>query len=147
MTLIANATGMLLGASILISTSVTSRAYLIFPTMAPSRGPQPLARTLHQTLKAHKGTVNVATYAKGTAKYLLSGGQDRIVRLWNPSVGTEIKTYSGHGYEVLSIAVWVPNLIIQSGVTIDASLVPSAVRTIIVNSRLREETELSSCGM
>ena len=116
-------------------------------TMAPSRGPQPLARTLHQTLKAHKGTVNVATYAKGTAKYLVSGGQDRIVRLWNPSVGTEIKAYSGHGYEVLSIAVWVPNLIIQPGVTIDASLVPSAVRTIIVNSRLREETELSSCGM
>lgn len=75
------------------------------PTMAPSRGPQPLARTLHQTLKAHKGVVNVATYAKGTAKYLLSGGQDRIIRLWNPSVGTEIKTYSGHGYEVLSITV------------------------------------------
>jgi len=78
---------------------------LTFPTMAPSRGPQPLARTLHQTLKAHKGTVNVATYAKGTAKYLLSGGQDRVIRLWNPSVGTEIKAYSGHGYEVLSIAV------------------------------------------
>ena len=78
-----------------------------FPTMGPSRGPQPLARTLHQTLKAHKGTVNVATYAKGTAKYLLSGGQDRTIRLWNPSIGTEIKTYSGHGYEVLSVAVWV----------------------------------------
>lgn len=76
-----------------------------FPTMAPSRGPQPLARTLHQTLKAHKGIVNVATYAKGTAKYLLSGGQDRTIRLWNPSVGTEIKAYSGHGYEVLSITV------------------------------------------
>ncbi|KAF9644042.1 nuclear mRNA splicing protein [Thelephora ganbajun] len=73
--------------------------------MAPSRGPQPLARTLHQTLKAHKGTVNVATYAKGTAKYLLSGGQDRTIRLWNPSVGTEIKAYSGHGYEVLSITI------------------------------------------
>ena len=75
--------------------------------MAPSRGPQPLARTLSQTLKAHKGIVHVATYAKGTAKYLLSGGQDRIIRLWNPNVGTEIKVYSGHGYEVLSITVWV----------------------------------------
>ena len=76
-----------------------------FPTMAPSRGPQPLPRTLHQALKAHKGTVNVATYAKGTAKYVLSGGQDRTIRLWNPSAGTEIKAYSGHGYEVLSITM------------------------------------------
>lgn len=73
--------------------------------MAPSRGPQPLPRTLHQTLSAHKGTVNVATYAKGTAKYILSGGQDRTIRLWNPNLGTEIKAYSGHGYEVLSITV------------------------------------------
>jgi len=87
--------------------------------MAPSRGPQPLARTLHQTLKAHKGTVNVATYAKGTAKYLLSGGQDRTIRLWNPSVGTEIKAYSGHGYEVLSITVHVSNFIIGIAVTTD----------------------------
>lgn len=76
-----------------------------FPTMAPSRGPKPLARELKQTLKAHKGTVNVATYAKGTAKYLLSGGQDRTIRLWNPGLGTQIKAFSGHGYEVLSITV------------------------------------------
>ena len=98
-------------ASALIRTGVASSVF--FPTMAPSRGPQPLARTLHQTLKAHKGTVNVATYAKGTAKYLLSGGQDRTVRLWNPSVGTEIKTYSGHGYEVLSITVYVSQSIVN----------------------------------
>lgn len=73
--------------------------------MAPSRGPPPLPRTLHQTLAAHKGTVNVATYAKGSAKYVLSGGQDRTIRLWNPALGTEVKTYSGHGYEILSITV------------------------------------------
>lgn len=87
--------------------------------MGPSRGPQPLPRTLHQTLRAHKGTVNVVTYAKGTAKYLLSGGQDRIVRLWNPSVGTEIKAYSGHGYEVLSITVYVSNHIVGATVTVN----------------------------
>ena len=90
-----------------------------FPTMAPSRGPQPLARTLYQTLKAHKGTVNVATYAKGTAKYLLSGGQDRIIRLWNPSTGTEIKAYSGHGHEVLLVTMWVQHLTFGITVTID----------------------------
>lgn len=73
--------------------------------MAPSRGPQPIARDLHVVLKNHKGAVNVARYAKGSAKYLLTGGQDRTVRLWNASLGTEIKTFAAHGYEVLSITV------------------------------------------
>lgn len=73
--------------------------------MAPSRGPVVLARDLHITLKNHKGPVHVVRYAKGTAKYILTGGQDRSVRLWNPDLGTEIKTYTAHGYEVLSISV------------------------------------------
>lgn len=75
--------------------------------MAPSRGPLSVPRTLHQTLTSHKGPVHVVRYAKGTAKYILSGGQDRSIRLWNPSLGTEIKVYAGHGYEVLSITVYV----------------------------------------
>lgn len=73
--------------------------------MAPSRGPQALARTLHKTLSNHRGTVHVVRYAKGTAKYVLSGGQDRTIRLWNPDLGTEIKKFEAHGYEVLSISV------------------------------------------
>ncbi|KAI0744924.1 nuclear mRNA splicing protein [Earliella scabrosa] len=73
--------------------------------MAPSRGPPPTPRTLHKTLSNHKGPVHVARYAKGTAKYVLSGGQDRTVRLWNPELGTEIKAYAAHGYEVLSLTV------------------------------------------
>ncbi|KAG2121377.1 WD40-repeat-containing domain protein [Suillus cothurnatus] len=73
--------------------------------MAPSRGPQALARTLHKTLSNHRGPVHVVRYAKGTAKYVLSGGQDRAIRLWNPDLGTEIKKFEAHGYEVLSISV------------------------------------------
>ncbi|KAF8893991.1 nuclear mRNA splicing protein [Infundibulicybe gibba] len=73
--------------------------------MAPSRGPQPIARTVHVTLSNHKGAVNVARYAKGAAKYILTGGQDRTIRLWNAGLGTEIKTFASHGYEVLSISV------------------------------------------
>ena len=80
---------------------------LLPATMAPSRGPEPLARSLRQTLSLHKGPVHVVRYAKGAAKYVLSGGQDRSVRLWNPALGTEIKSYSAHGYEVLSITVCV----------------------------------------
>lgn len=73
--------------------------------MGPSKGPSALPRTLHTTLGNHKGPVHVARYAKGTSKYVLTGGQDRTVRLWNPTLGTEIKVYSAHGYEVLSVSV------------------------------------------
>ncbi|KAJ7287776.1 nuclear mRNA splicing protein [Mycena rebaudengoi] len=76
--------------------------------MAPSRGiqaPQALPRHLHATLSSHKGPVNVARYAKGAGKYILTGGQDRTVKLWNANLGTEVKTFAAHGYEVLSISV------------------------------------------
>jgi mitogen-activated protein kinase organizer 1 len=75
--------------------------------MAPSRGPQPLPRTLHKTLANHKGPIHVARYSKGTATYVLTGGADRTIRLWNANLGTEIKTFAAHGYEVLSVCVWV----------------------------------------
>ena len=67
--------------------------------------PRTLPRTLHATLANHRGPVHVARYARGTAKYVLTGGQDHTVRLWNPTTGTEIKVYAAHGYEVLSITV------------------------------------------
>ncbi|CAE6430647.1 unnamed protein product [Rhizoctonia solani] len=63
-------------------------------------------RKLHRKLENHRGPVHVATYAKGEAKYVLTGGQDRTIRLWNPESGGEIKKYEGHGYEVLSISVF-----------------------------------------
>jgi mitogen-activated protein kinase organizer 1 len=66
---------------------------------------EPPARALHATLGAHKGPVHVARYARGGAKYVLSGGQDRAVRLWNPTLGTEVKAYTSHGYEVLCLCV------------------------------------------
>jgi mitogen-activated protein kinase organizer 1 len=73
--------------------------------MAPSRGPKPIARTLHATLEGHKGPVNVARYSKKQASYVLTGGQDRSVRLWNAATGAQIKAYTSHGYEVLCLCV------------------------------------------
>lgn len=58
--------------------------------------------------------MHVARYAKGSAKYVLTGGQDRTVRLWNPTLGTEIKAYTAHGYEVLSITVPLSSGVMQS---------------------------------
>ena len=32
--------------------------------------------------------------------YCLSGGRDKVVRLWNPHTGLLIKAYKGHGFEI-----------------------------------------------
>ena len=57
-----------------------------------------------RTFDLHKGPVHVARY-NVTGEYILSGGQDRTIRLWNPETGLNIKTYSGHGKVVLDISV------------------------------------------
>ncbi|MEE6520345.1 hypothetical protein FKM82_018188 [Ascaphus truei] len=36
--------------------------------------------------------------------YCLTCGSDKSLKLWNPHKGTLLKTYSGHGYEVLDAA-------------------------------------------
>jgi len=61
-----------------------------------------------QVLRGHSGTVLTVRFnAEGT--YCLSGGQDKVIRLWNPVKGICIKTYTGHGYEVNDIAVTADN--------------------------------------
>ncbi|CAD6582460.1 MAG: hypothetical protein CYPHOPRED_002040 [Cyphobasidiales sp. Tagirdzhanova-0007] len=51
-----------------------------------------------------KGPAHVAIFNAG-GSYILSGGQDRSIKLVNAESGAIINTYSGHGYEVLSLAV------------------------------------------
>ncbi|GAA6006193.1 hypothetical protein JCM11491_002066 [Sporobolomyces phaffii] len=65
------------------------------PLAAPSR--------LRHTLDFHKGPVHTCSFNTGST-YLLSGGSDRQVKLSNPATGALVKSYSGHAYEVLSIA-------------------------------------------
>ena len=46
-----------------------------------------------------------AFYHSADGTYALTGGQDRVVRLWNPHTGNLIKSYEGaHGYEIADIA-------------------------------------------
>ncbi|OZJ06268.1 hypothetical protein BZG36_00821 [Bifiguratus adelaidae] len=60
-------------------------------------------RAIH-TLPAHVGTVHALAYNKN-GQYCLSGGQDRIIKLWNTSTGMLIKEYIAHGREVLGLAI------------------------------------------
>ena len=101
-----------------------------------------LVRTLHTSLKSHKGPVNTARYSKGSAKYVLTAGQDRTVRLWNAALGTEIKVFAGHGYEVLSACVCVRCCIAQICV-----LTSTIVLMIMLHSHPAVVIAQFSCGM
>ncbi|GAA6046211.1 hypothetical protein NBRC10513_002204 [Rhodotorula toruloides] len=65
--------------------------------------PSPAPSSLLFTISSHKGAVHTAVYNAGSS-YILSGGADRQIKLTNAKSGMEVKTYGGHGYEVLGIA-------------------------------------------
>jgi mitogen-activated protein kinase organizer 1 len=66
----------------------------------------PLPHETIQTLKGHVGPVHVGVYNKD-GQYLVTGGADKTIRLWNPMSGMCIKKYTGHGWEILDIDVYV----------------------------------------
>ena len=51
-------------------------------------------------LEGHQGAVRAARF-NYDGNYCLTCGSDKLLKLWNPHKGTLLKTYSGHGYEVL----------------------------------------------
>ncbi|SPO24672.1 uncharacterized protein UTRI_01638_B [Ustilago trichophora] len=74
---------------------------------------------LKQTHSAHKGPVNVVRY-NTTGRYILSGGSDRSIRLWNAtttssSAGEAIKSYTEHNHEVLALDISPDNSRFVSG--------------------------------
>ena len=76
---------------------------------APGCDPGPLASTDTElpTLKilvvdCRQGAVRAVRYSVD-GNYCMTAGQDKSVKLWNPNKGRPLKTYSGHGYEVLDV--------------------------------------------
>lgn len=49
--------------------------------------------------------VHALTFSAGTGQYILTGSQDRTIRLYNPTTNRLIQSYNAHGYEVLDLAV------------------------------------------
>jgi len=56
-------------------------------------------------LVGHQGPVRCVQF-NADGNYCMTCGSDKLVKLWNPhrSGGKLIKTYVGHGYEVLHVA-------------------------------------------
>ncbi|KAJ3359914.1 WD repeat-containing protein 83 [Allomyces javanicus] len=55
-------------------------------------------------LRAHTGPVN-ALKLDQTGDYLLSGGADKTVRLWNLNEARPVRTFAGHGWDILDLDI------------------------------------------
>uniref|UniRef100_A0A3Q1F5M6 WD repeat domain-containing protein 83 n=1 Tax=Acanthochromis polyacanthus TaxID=80966 RepID=A0A3Q1F5M6_9TELE len=71
---------------------------MAFPQPRP-QAPQ-LPQHLLRTIDCQQGAVRAVRF-NCDGNYLLSCGSDKSLKLWSVSRGTLLKTYSGHGYEVL----------------------------------------------
>ncbi|XP_052098205.1 WD repeat domain-containing protein 83-like [Mytilus californianus] len=56
--------------------------------------------TLTRTIVCKQGAVRAVRF-NGDGNYCITCGSDKSVKLWNPNREVLLKTYSGHGYEVL----------------------------------------------
>ncbi|KAI7162629.1 WD40 repeat-like protein [Hortaea werneckii] len=83
-----------------------------------STTPFPITPSVRLTTTPHttaSSPVHALTFSAGTGQYLLTGSQDRHIRLFNPTTSKLIQTYSAHGYEVLDLAVAEDNSRFVSG--------------------------------
>ncbi|XP_048871736.1 WD repeat domain-containing protein 83 [Brienomyrus brachyistius] len=71
---------------------------MAFPLPRP-QAPQ-LPHHLLRTVDCQQGAIRAVRF-NADGNYILSCGGDKTLRLWSVNRGTLLKTYSGHGYEVL----------------------------------------------
>uniref|UniRef100_A0A3B3RR72 WD repeat domain-containing protein 83 n=1 Tax=Paramormyrops kingsleyae TaxID=1676925 RepID=A0A3B3RR72_9TELE len=71
---------------------------MAFPLPRPQ--PPQLPHHLLRTVDCKQGAIRAVRF-NADGNYILSCGGDKTLRLWSASRGTLLKTYSGHGYEVL----------------------------------------------
>ncbi|XP_010211911.1 PREDICTED: WD repeat domain-containing protein 83 [Tinamus guttatus] len=74
---------------------------MAFPQPRP--GPAELPRRLVRSIECGQGAVRAARF-NADGNYCVTGGSDKTLKLWNPRKGTLLRSYLGHGYEVLDAA-------------------------------------------
>ena len=60
----------------------------------------PLPSKQTNELEGHLGAVRAVRF-NNNGNYCMTCGSDKLLKLWNPHRGALLKTYAGHGYEVL----------------------------------------------
>lgn len=74
---------------------------MAFPAPMPQKPELP--EKLIQTIECKQGAVRAVRF-NVDGNYCLTCGSDKSLKLWNPHKGILLKTYNGHGYEVLDAA-------------------------------------------
>lgn len=72
---------------------------------APKATPHYLPIHVDKVVTEATGSAINACQYNTTGEYILTGGKDRTIRLWNPEKRYCIKTYEAHGWEVFDLAV------------------------------------------
>ena len=77
----------------------------VSPAPAPAAAPAPatLPTVLRRRQECQQGAVRAARLS-ADGGFCLTAGSDKTLKLWNPYRGTHLKTYMGHGHEVLDAA-------------------------------------------
>ena len=70
--------------------------------MAATKNENTWVSSLHiaNQLKGHEGSVRSVRFNQD-GNYCMTCGTDKTMKLWNPYSGVLLKSYLGHGYEVL----------------------------------------------
>ena len=93
-------------------------------------------------LKGHQGAVRAVRF-NHDGNYCLTCGSDKLLKLWNPHKAVLLKTYSGHGYEVLDAVGSSDNSRLAS-CGADKTVVQWDVATGQILRRFRGHTAVSS---
>ena len=93
-------------------------------------------------MKGHQGAVRAVRF-NHDGNYCLTCGSDKLLKLWNPHKAVLLKTYSGHGYEVLDAVGSSDNSRLAS-CGADKTVVQWDVATGQILRRFRGHTAVSS---
>ena len=56
------------------------------------------------TLKGHEGWVTTVAFSPDD-KWIVSGGEDKTIRIWDSHTGKQIRVFEGHSAALSSVAV------------------------------------------
>ncbi|XP_053712407.1 WD repeat domain-containing protein 83 [Synchiropus splendidus] len=96
-----------------------------------------------RTIECKQGAVRAVRF-NADGQYLLSCGSDKSLKLWSVKRGTPLKTYSGHGYEVLDADSSFDNSQICSGSS-DKTVILWDVASGQVNRKFRGHAGKVNC--
>jgi WD40 repeat protein len=93
---------------------------------------------------AHKGHIHSLAY-NSTGRYVLSGGQDRSISLWNSTTGTLIKHYRAVGTSKTFVQTSI-HIYGRANNSMDTKYSTSPLPTMTQSSPVVAETGPSFCG-